>query len=398
MPTYRWSGVTHEHKKISGIKYATNRIELKNNLIKQNIFPLKIKYDLTRILSSYSKIRAKHITHLIEQLSILINANTPIVKAFDIMSQDTENHKLKELIINCKNSILEGKSLYHTWQQYPQYFNALSCNLINAAEQSGTLDILLNELTNYLKKSELEKRKIIKALLYPTVTLSITIVVTLILLIFVIPQFESMFNNFGAKLPTYTQLIVCSSHFLQKYWPIFLSSIAGVTISVTVAYHHLTKFHQLLDLAVLKLPLIKNILTYVIITRLTKILSLTLKSGIPLVTVMNLATSTISHWQYRSAIQNAITLITNGKTLHNAMQEQKIFPTKVIQLIALGEETGTLDSMLAKIADIYNTELNNITDNLNTLLEPIIMLILGVVVGGLVIGMYLPIFRLGTII
>lgn len=398
MPTYIWLGITHEGRKISGKEYAQNHSELKSKLVKQNIFLIKIKYDYTHILKICSKIKTKDITHLIEQISVLVNANTPIIKALSIISQDEKNHKIKELIIDCKNSISEGKSLHQTWQQYPQYFTPIICSLINVGEQSGTLDIMLCELTNYLKKNELEKRKIIKALLYPVTILSITIIVILILFIFVIPQFETMFSNFGAKLPGYTQFIINLNHFLQDQWWLILGSIISILIAIKITYKRSIKFRHSLGIWLLKLPIIKKILTYSIIVRLTKTLSLTLKSGIPLITAINITTPTLLHWQYRLAMQNIKKLIANGKAFHNALQEQNLFPTKVTQLIALGEETGTLESILSKISNIYNEELNNLTDNLNTLLEPIIMLILGLLVGGLVIGMYLPIFRLGTII
>ena len=398
MPTYTWSGINQHGKKISGVEQATNHVQLKIKLAKQNIFPLKITPSFKFTAWSYQKIKTKHITNFIEQLTVLINANTPIIKALTIISQDEQNPKIKNLVINCKNSISEGKSFHQTLQQYPQYFTELICSLINVGEQSGTLDIMLQELTNHLKKTEFQKRKIIKALIYPTSILCTTFIVTIILLIFVIPQFETMFNNFGAKLPSYTQLIINLSGFLQATWKIFLATIISIIICIKTIHHHSIKFRQFLDKLILNIPFVKTILTYAIISRLTKTLSLTLKSGVPLLTAINISGATISNWQYKFAIQNTIKLIANGKTLNSALHEQNLFPNKVIQLIALGEETGILDSMLEKISTNYNEELNSLTDNLNNLLEPVIMLILGVLVVGLVIGMYLPIFRLGTII
>src|SRR3972149_5888930 len=398
MPTYTWSGINQHGKKISGVEQATNHVQLKIKLAKQNIFPLKITINFTSTFWSHQKIKTKHITNLIEQLTVLINANIPIVKALTIISQDEQNPRIKDLVINCKNSISEGKSFYQTLQQYPQYFTELICSLINVGEQSGTLDIMLQELTSYLEKTALQKRKIIKALIYPASILCVTFVVTLILLIFVIPQFEIMFSNFGAKLPSYTHFIINFSGFLQATWKFFLAIIIGSVICIKIMHNRSIKFRQFIDKLSLNIPLVKTILIYAIISRLTKTLGLTLKSGVPLLTAINISGATIPNWQYKLAIQNTIELIANGKTLNSALCEQNLFPNKVIQLIALGEETGTLDLMLEKISIIYSEELNSLTDNLNNLLEPMIMLILGVIVGGLVIGMYLPIFRLGAII
>ncbi|EKD56901.1 MAG: hypothetical protein ACD_58C00049G0003 [uncultured bacterium] len=398
MATYIWSGIDRDGKKISGIDQAVNHAQLKIKLTKQNIFPLKITLKFTFVFLTHQKIKTKHITNLIEQLTVLINANIPIVKALTIISQDEQNPRIKDLVINCKNSISEGKSFYQTLQQYPQYFTELICSLINVGEQSGTLDIMLQELTSYLEKTALQKRKIIKALIYPASILCVTFVVTLILLIFVIPQFEIMFSNFGAKLPSYTQFIINFSGFLQATWKFFLAIIIGSVICIKIMHNRSIKFRQFIDKLSLNIPLVKTILIYAIISRLTKTLGLTLKSGVPLLTAINISGATIPNWQYKLAIQNTIELIANGKTLNSALCEQNLFPNKVIQLIALGEETGTLDLMLEKISIIYSEELNSLTDNLNNLLEPMIMLILGVIVGGLVIGMYLPIFRLGAII
>jgi len=207
-----------------------------------------------------------------------------------------------------------------------------------------------------------------------------------------------MFSNFGAKLPTYTQFIINISTLLQKSWAFIFGGTIGITIGTKIGYNRLEKFRRFSDKLILNIPLVKNVLTYTIISRLTKTLGLTLKAGVPLLNAINISATVIPNWHYRVAIQKTTQLIASGRTLHNALGEQNLFPTKVIQLIALGEETGSLHMMLEKISAIYNEELHNLSDNLNNLLEPIIMLILGVIVGGLVIGMYLPIFRLGIII
>ena len=391
MPAYTWFGIDSAGKKIKGVNYANNNGQLRNKLSKQNIFPVKIKIIIF-------KINTKHITAFIEQLAILINANTPLITALNILIADTKNENLKNLIIDCKNSISTGQSLYKTLCQYPQYFNNLLCNLINVGEQSGTLSIVLNELADYFTKIAAQKRKIMKALLYPIVILNIAFAVTAILLLFVIPEFKTMYESLGAHLPGYTQFIINLGDFFSSYYIFILMGIASIIIFIKLAYKYSIKFRRFTDITNLKIPIIGKILTYDITARLTKTIYLSFKSGMPLIKAIKISTGTTQNWRYQLAMQNITKSITNGKTLHSSMEEQNLFSQKIIQLVALGEETGTLDAMLEKISIIYSDELNNITDNLNNLLEPIIMLILGVLVGGLIIGMYLPIFRLGMAI
>jgi len=397
MPTYTWSGIDCHGKKISGIDYANNYQHLKHKLSSQNIFLLKIELKIFMTFWRNRKIKAKHITAFIEQLAILINANTSLITALNIISQDETNAGLKNLIINCKNSISAGQSLHQTLCQHPQYFNELLCSLIYVGEQSGTLDIVLNELAIYSAKIASQKRKIIKALLYPATVLGITFTVTAILLLFVIPQFKTLYEGAGASMPGSTQFIINLGDFVQTHWSFILGGIFSAIVCTKLFHQRSIKFRHYLDDISLKTPIIGKILAYGIITRLTKTIGLSFKSGMPLLKAIATSSGTTQNWRYQLALQNISKSISNGKTLHGAMAEQKLFPAKVIQLIALGEETGTLDVMLEKIAVIYNEELNHITDNLNNLLEPIIMLILGVLVGGLIICMYLPIFRLGMV-
>jgi type IV pilus assembly protein PilC len=398
MPIYNWSGIDYGGEKISGIDYADNYQQLKRKLSNQNIFLLKIEPEISIAFWHKRKIKAKHITAFIEQLAILINSNTSLITALNIISQDEINEGLKKLITNCKNSISAGQSLHQTLCQHPQYFNELLCSLIYVGEQSGTLDIILNETASYFAKTASQKRKIIMALLYPTTVLSITFIVTAILLLFVIPQFKTLYSGAGASLPSYTQFIIDLGDFVQVHWSFILSSIFSAIVCTKLFHQRSIKFRHYLDDVSLKMPVIGKILTYGIITRLTKTIALSFKSGVPLLKAITISSGTIQNWRYQLALQNISKSVSNGKNLHDAMAEQKLFPSKVIQLIALGEEAGTLDTMLEKIATIYNEEINRITDKLNNLLEPIIMMILGILVGGLVIGMYLPIFRLGIVI
>ena len=396
MPVYIWHGIDYKGKKINGTAYANNRSEIKNKLNKQNICPLKIKNSV--VFWHSGKIKQKYIITFIEQLAILINANIPLPTAFNIIAQDEKNESLKKLIITCKQSLFAGQSLQQTLRQHPQYFSDLLCSLINVGEQSGTLDSILNDLVDYFTKIAVQKRKIIKILLYPSILLIITFLVTIILLLFVIPQFKTMYSNLNANLPAYTRCIMQLGEFLQTYWIIIFSGITSIIICLKLIYQKSIQLQQYFDNLNLVVPLINKIITYTTIIRFTKTVSLAFKSGMPLLQAINIATNVIKNRNYQNAIKKVARSITDGKSLHKAMEKQKLFPITAIQLIALGEETGTLDTILEKIATIYNEKLNNITDNINNLLEPIIMLILSILVGGLIIGIYLPIFKLGATI
>jgi type IV pilus assembly protein PilC len=392
MPNYIWLGIDHTGKKTTGINYANNYEQLKIYLIKQNILVLRA------IIEKNNKIKPKYLAVFIEQLAILINANVSLIDSLNIIAQDEKNKILKNFILLCKNSISSGKSLSQTLSQYYSDNNKILCNLINVGEQSGTLDIVLNELADYFIKSNLQKQKIMRALLYPSVILISMIIVIAILLLFVIPQFKTMYDSLGAQLPIYTQFIINCGIFLQNNYIYTLSCVFCLIISIKFFLWYSINFRRYIADIILRLPIIGKIFIYNIIAQLTKTIGLSFKSGIPLLEAINLSIGVINHWRYQLAMQNIANSITNGEAFSNSLEKQKIFPQKVIQLVALGEETGTLDKMLEKVASIYNNKLNNIIDNLNNLLEPIIMLVLGVLVGGLVIGMYLPIFRLGMII
>lgn len=396
MPTYNWVGIDHAGKNITGISEAKNKHIIRENLVQENIFPIKI----TRKITFYSeqKIKTKQIYLFVEQLAILINANINLIAALDIITAQEKHIALKKLIIKISGSISAGQSFYQTLNQYPQYFNKIFCNLINVGEQSGTLSIILNELAQYFTKMDAQKSKVKKALLYPAIVLIITFIVIIILLLYVIPQFETMYTSIGAALPSYTQFILHLADFTKKYFCVIFIVLIVFIFSIKFGYKYSQKFNRYIDKILLKLPIVGSIINYSITARLIKTIWLAFKSGIPLLEAINVSCGVVQNYWYVVAMQNMVKLLKNGHSLHQAMQEQKIFPIQIIKLIAVGEETGVLDSMLEKIAEIYTDKLDHIIENLNNLLEPMIMLILGVLVGGLIVGMYLPIFKLGMVI
>jgi len=396
MSIYNWSGIDHTGKNISGINEAKNKNYIREILAQENIFPLKI----TRKINFYPepKIASKHIYLFIEQLAILINADITLVAALNIIIAQEKHITLKKLIVKISSSISAGQSFYCTLKQYPQFFNEIFCNLINVGEQSGTLDIILNELAQYFTKIDAQKRKVRKALLYPAIVLIITFIVIIILLLYVVPQFETMYTSIGASLPSYTQFILKLADFTKKYFCVIFILITVIIFSIKFSYKYLQKFTRYIDKIILRLPIAGSIINYSITARLIKTIWLAFKSGIPLLEAINISCGVAQNYWYLVAMQNIAKLLKNGQSLHEAMQEQKIFPIQIIKLIAVGEETGALDSMLEKITKIYSDKLDHIIENLNNLLEPMIMLILGVLVGGLIVGMYLPIFKLGMVI
>lgn len=396
MPIYTWIGIDHTGKNITGINEAKNKNHIKNILAQENIFPIKITRKINFNLES--KIKTKHIYLFVEQLAILINANINLLAALNIIIAQEKHLVLKNVITKLSSSILSGQSFYQALNQYPQYFNKIFCNLINVGEQSGTLGVVLNELAQYFTKIESQKRKVKKALLYPAIVLIVTFIVIIILLLLVIPQFEIMYTSVCATLPGYTQFILQLANFTKKYCGvIFILFTVGI-FGIKFEYRYSQKFNKYIDKRILKLPIVGSIINYSIIARLIKTIWLAFKSGIPLLEAINISYGVVQNYWYLVAMQNITKLLNNGQSLHEAMQEQEIFPIQIIKLIAVGEETGALDLMLEKIAKIYTDKLDYIIANLNSLLEPMIMLILGVLVGGLIIGMYLPIFKFGMIV
>lgn len=394
-----WKGINADGLRIKGKHSAINLEICKKELLTQNILPIKI-YKKIQIpfFRKNTKIKPKHITEFSKQLATLLNANIPLATALEILSHDSNPPHLKTLVLEIKSDIEQGNSLTSSFKKHPSHFDAFFCTLINIGEKSGALDLMLQQISTHKEKAEKQKNKIIKALLYPIVVLIITIIVTAILLIFVIPQFKVMFEGFGAALPLYTQFIIKLSELAQNQGWIIISIFIVFIISYKWSKKYSPTFKRKHDELILKLPIISNILKKIIICRFTKILAIMLKSGLPILDALAIAANTTNNWFYEQAILKICHQISNGQYLHKAMLMQNLFPMRMIQTISLAEESGTLDIMLAKIALSYEEEIDLLADNLNNLLEPIIMIVLGTLVGGLIIGMYLPIFRLGTVI
>jgi len=327
----------------------------------------------------------------------MLAAGLPILQTLDIIASDQENPAMKSLVLTVKSKVESGKTLAESFGQYPKQFGDLYCSLVKAGEISGTLDKTLNRLAIYLERSENLKRKIKKALVYPITIVAVAVIISLVLLIFVVPQFQALFKTFGAPLPWFTMMVVNFSHVLRSYgWLILIALVAGVAVAKHI-FQTSEKANLMYDRAILKVYIIGPVLRNGIIARFARTLATTVESGMPIIESMKAMAPVMGNRIYAKAIFQICNDIASGNQLSYAMRSTGIFPNMSVQMIAVGEASGALATMLNKVADYYEEEVNTTVDNLSSLLEPVIMLVLGVVVGGFVIAMYLPIFKMGSL-
>ena len=344
------------------------------------------------------KIIPKDIAVFTRQLATMMSAGVPLVQSFEIIGRGHENPSMQELILAIKAEVESGSSLASSLAKHPLYFDELVCNLVNAGEQAGILETLLDKIATYKEKTEALKSKIKKALFYPTAVIVVAFIVTAILLIFVVPQFQDLFESFGADLPAFTQMVVNLSEWMQSNWWMLLLGIGGAGYGFMEAKKRSPKFAHALDHVVLKIPIIGEILTKAIIARYARTLSTMFAAGVPLVEAMESVAGAAGNLIYAEAILQMRDSVATGQQLQLAMTQSGLFPNMVIQMVAIGEESGSLDAMLSKVADFYEQEVDDAVDGLSSLIEPLIMAVLGVLVGGLVVAMYLPIFKMGSVI
>lgn len=399
---YEWSGIKKDGKRTVGVLQAPDVKSAHAELNKMGIevISLQPKQQTSfkiNLFSSQKKIKPKEVLLFTRYMSTMLAAGLPIMQALDIIAGDQENPTMKNLIITIKNNIASGKTLAESFSQFPKQFNELYCNLIKAGEKSGSLDKTLSRLALYLERTEQLKRKIKKALVYPTAIISVAILVSLVLLIFVVPQFQKLFSTFGAELPFFTRMVVNLSDFLRSYWWL-VTFILGVSIwQIKRLLQTSEKLNEWIDRYLIKVIIIGPVLKYGIIARFTRTLSTTLESGMPITEAMRSMAPVMGNRVYTKAVLHICDEVVSGNQLSNSMRSTNLFPNMAIQMIAVGEAAGTLSTMLAKVADYYEEEVNAIVDNLSSLLEPLIMLVLGIVVGSFVVAMYLPIFKLGSL-
>jgi type IV pilus assembly protein PilC len=394
-----WTGKDKRGVRVKGQTRGFNPTIIKADLRKQGITPLTIKKQSSLFSkTTKKKITAKDIAVFFRQLSTMMSAGVPLVQSFEIIGRGHDNASMRDLILKIKSEVESGTSLSETLAKHPIYFDDLVVNLVNAGEQAGVLEALLDKIATYKEKTEYLKAKIKKAMFYPAAVIIVAIIVTAILLIFVVPQFEQLFTSFGADLPAFTRLVVNLSEYMQDWWWLIFGGAIGAVIGLLQAKKRSRKFSRNLDRFILKLPIVGSIMHKASVARYARTLSTMFAAGVPLVEALESVAGATGNVVYSDAVLMIRDSVATGQQLQFAMSQTGLFPNMVEQMVAIGEESGSLDSMLSKVADFYEQEVDDAVDALSSLLEPIIMSVLGILIGGLVVAMYLPIFKLGAAI
>lgn len=396
---FTWEGTDRNGSRTKGELSSKSETTARAELRRQGIKPIRVKKKPKPLFGTSSKkITTKDISVFSRQLATMLSAGVPLVQAFDIVGRGHENPSMQDLILGIKADVESGNTLAESMGKHPLYFDDLFCNLVHAGEQAGVLETLLHKIADYKEKTESLKAKIKKALTYPTAVLVVAFVVTAILLIFVVPTFEELFEGFGADLPVFTQMVIELSRFMQEWWWAIFGGIGLALYGLLQLKKRSRKFNHFLDKALLKVPAIGVILNKAAIARFGRTLSTMSAAGVPLVEALTSVAGATGNIVYSDVILKMREEVSTGQQLQQSMRASNLFPNMVIQMVAIGEESGAIDSMLEKVADFYEEEVDNAVDSLSSLIEPIIMAFLGVVVGGLVVAMYLPIFKLGAVV
>jgi type IV pilus assembly protein PilC len=394
---FLWEGKDKRGNKVRGKSLAASEAALRADLRRQGVAATRVKTPSTAFRSG-GKVLPIDIAVFARQLATMMSAGIPMVQAFEIIGNGHEKPAMQKLVLEIKGSIEGGSTLHDSLAKHPLYFDDLFVNLVEAGEQAGALETLLDKIATYKEKTEALKKKIKKALFYPMAVLAVALIVSSILLIFVIPQFESLFKGFGADLPAFTQMVVNLSRFMQHMGWMVLIAVGGGIYTFLYFKKRSRNMRRTLDRMLLKFPIIGPIMVKAAIARFARTLSTMFAAGVPLVEAMQSVAGATGNIVYEEATLRMKDEVSTGQRLQRAMENTGLFPNMVVQMIAVGEESGSLDTMSAKVAEFYEAEVDNAVDAMSSLMEPAIMAILGVLVGGMVIAMYLPIFKLGAAI
>lgn len=393
-----YEGVNRRGQKVKG-ETSSRSLELaKAMLRKQGITVKSIKKKPKALFTFKKAIKPLDIAIFARQLATMMKAGVPLTQSFEIVADSLDNPTMKVLVLQIKADIEAGGTFASALRKHPRYFDDLFCSLVDSGEQSGALETMLERVATYKEKSELLKAKIRKALKYPIAVIVVAVAVTIILLIKVVPVFSDLFESFGAELPAFTQLVVAMSEWMQAWWFILIIAIGAAIIGFSAAKNRSKKFRDLLDRATLKVPIFGKIAYQAIIARFSRTLSTTFAAGVPLIDALESTAGATNNVVFYNATQHIKNEVATGQPLQFSMRSTHLFPSMAIQLVGIGEESGSLEEMLDKVAIYYENEVDNAVDGLTSLMEPIIMVVLGVLVGGLVIAMYLPIFKLGAVV
>lgn len=393
---YAWEGTNRKGRKVSGQTRGHNPALIKAQLRQQGISPGRVRKQSPMLASFSVPIKTSDITLFTRQLATLLKAGIALLQAFDIISEGVENRSMRELVQGLKQQIAAGTSLHEALRKQPRYFDDLYCHLVAAGEQAGALETLLERVALHREKSAQLKARIKKAMTYPVAVLVVACLVTGVLLVHVVPQFQALFASVDGKLPGLTLQVIALSEFMQQaWWGLALGMGAGA-IGLRHAYRNSTGFHHWLDAGLLKMPLAGKLLHKSAVARYARTLSTTFAAGVPLVQALGSVAGAVGSGPFKQAIEHMRHDVSTGMQLNQSMAASGLFPGMAIQMTAIGEESGTLDRMLEKVASHYEADVDDQVDNLTSLMEPLLMVVLGGIVGTLVIAMYLPVFQLGS--
>ena len=393
--TFVWEGKNRDGKPVRGEMRAASEAVVQTSLRRQGVMNARVKKARFKV---GGKVTEKEITLFTRQLATMMKSGVPLLQAFDIVGRGHANGAVAKLLLDIKADVETGSSLSQAFRKYPRYFDALYCNLVAAGEQAGILDTLLERLATYKEKILAIKSKIKSALFYPIAVIVVAFIITAVIMIFVIPAFKDVFKSFGADLPAPTLLVIAISDFFVAYWWAIFGIIFGGLYFFFEAWKRSEKVQMAMDRLLLRLPIFGDIIRKAVIARWSRTLSTMFAAGVPLVESLDSVGGAAGNYVYKAATKQIQGEVSTGTSLTNAMTNVNLFPNMVTQMVAIGEESGALDSMLAKVADFFEQEVDDAVEAMSSLMEPIIMVVLGTLIGGMVVAMYLPIFKLGAVI
>ncbi|HET7306688.1 MAG TPA: type II secretion system F family protein [Gammaproteobacteria bacterium] len=397
---FMWEGTDRKGNRVKGKANGADMMAIKAHLRRQGIAPLRVRKESQGMFGSGAgkRITAGDIAILSRQMATMMTAGVPLVQAFDIVGKGNSNPRFRNLMTTLKNDVEAGNSLTHALSQQPKYFDDLYVSLVEAGEKAGALEALLDKIATYKEKTEAIKKKIKKAMFYPIAIMVVAVVVTAILLVYVIPQFAKLFQGFGANLPAFTLMVVNLSKFVRGNGMEILIGVAILASAFIWLKKRSPQFRRLLDRVTLQLPVVGGIVKKAIIARFARTLATMFAAGVPLVEALDSIAGACGNILFEEGVLHIRDQVSTGLQLNVAMSETSLFPNMVEQMIAIGEESGSIETMAGKVADFYEEEVDNAVDSMSSLMEPVIMVVLGVLIGGLVIAMYLPIFKMGSVV
>jgi len=396
---YTWQGIDRKGNKTQGEISSASAAMAKAMLRKQGVTPKRVAKKGKPLFQGGGKaIKPMDIAIFTRQLATMMKAGVPLIQSFEIVGEGLENKSMATLVREIKNDVAGGSSFAQSLSKHPRYFDELFVNLVSSGEQSGALETMLDRVAIYKEKSEALKSKIKKAMKYPITVVLVAAVVTGILLIKVVPQFAETFKSFGSELPMFTLMVVALSEWMQKWWFIIVAAAVGIGLAYREASVRSKPFRDFVDAVALKLPIVGNIINQAVYARFSRTLATTFAAGVPLVDALDSVAGAAGNAVYYRAIKKIREDVTTGIQLNVSIRETGMFPSMLLQMVAIGEESGALDAMLDKVANHYEAEVDNAVDGLTSMMEPLIMSVLGILVGGLMVAMYLPIFMLGSVV